>query len=165
MGMDQDRVGLAARAIEVMRSNLDWLPPRDREYMRILIEGYEFRVSAVERIRDLERTVRAVPDKPGAWYRLGDRLFHDQWVIGVDDPIGQAQSAFDRALDLDPELHVVRQHKLWQALLFDADTVYALAEAPIYLEAAAGTDGEPAIRFGLAFIMGDTAQQRWIGPP
>ena len=161
MGMDQGRFDLQERAIEAMRSNLDWLPPRDRDYMRILIEGYESRVSAVERIRDLERTVRAVPDKPGAWYRLGDRLYHTQSVIGLDDPAGQAQRAFDRALELDPGLHVVRQHKLWQAIE-DADTAYALAEAPFFLEAAAGSEGEPLIRFGLAFVLGHTAQQRWI---
>jgi len=161
MGFDQERFDLQARAIEVMRSNLDWLPPRDREYMRTLIEGYESRVSRVERIRDLERTVRAVPDKSGAWYRLGDALYHGSFVIGLDDPMGQAQRAFDRALELDPGLHVVRQHKLWQAFA-DADTAYALAEAPVYLEVGAGSEGEPFIRFGLAFVFGDTAQQRWI---
>jgi len=161
MGLDQERFDFLARAIEVMRSNLVWLPPRDREYMRTLIEEYESRVSGVEQIRDLERTVRAVPDKPGAWYRLGDKLYHNQFVLGLDDPRGQAGRAFDRALELDPGLHVVREHKLWQA--FEAaDTAYVLAEAPVYLEAAAGTEGESYIRFGLAFIMGDTVQQRWI---
>ena len=161
MGLDQERFDFLARAIEVMRSNLVWLPPRDREYMRTLIEEYESRVSGVEQIRDLERTVRAVPDKPGAWYRLGAKLYHNQFVLGLDDPRGQAGRAFDRALELDPGLHVVREHKLWQA--FEAaDTAYALAEAPVYLEAAAGTEGESYIRFGLAFIMGDTVQQRWI---
>ena len=161
MGIDEERFVFQERAVGVMRSNLDWLPPRDREYMRILIDVNESRTSVIEQIRDRERTVRAVPDKPGAWYFLGDRIFHNPWVIGLDDPMGQAQSAFDRALELDPGLHIVRQHKLWQAF-WDADTTYALTEAPVYLEAAAGTEGESTIRFGLAFVFGDTVQQRWI---
>lgn len=97
-------------------------------------------MSVVQLIRDLERTVRAVPDKPGAWYRLGDKIYHSQFVLGLDDPSGQARRAFDRALELDPGLHVVRQHKLWQAFE-NADTAYALAQDPVYLEVAADGAG------------------------
>lgn len=161
MGLDQARFAIVSAAEGRILANLDRLPPRDREYMSALLAPPPGRRSGMEVIRESDALARAHPDRAEAWYRAGDDIFHRAEVVALEDPYGRAKAAWDRALELDPGLHIVRQHRLWLAAM-EGDTAYFRAQAPVYLAASSGTESEAGMRAIWALSFGDTAQLRWV---
>lgn len=161
MGLDQARFAVIARADRLIRTHLDRLPPRDREFAIARFRNSEGgRRNTMESIRDLEAIATRFSDKPEAWYNLGDQVFHRAEYFVFDDAFAYARAAFDSALALDPGLLVVRQHRLWQAGM-TGDTAYYRAEAPSFNAATAGTWPEIANRaIGASF--GDTVDAQFV---
>jgi tetratricopeptide (TPR) repeat protein len=59
-----------------------------------------------------ERMVQQVPDRPEAWYLIGDQYFHGGTALGLskEEAHRRADNAFRRVLALDPELTYVKLH-------------------------------------------------------
>ena len=56
---------------------------------------------APERIGAWQQVLAQYPEAAEAWYRLGDRYFHDGPTVGMDAPLEHARAAFHRAIALD----------------------------------------------------------------
>lgn len=66
-----------------------------------------------DQIAHQEEVVRRLPDRPEAWYELGDHLLHEGHVIGIDDALDRALAAFERAVELDPTYYTAALHAYW----------------------------------------------------
>ena len=49
----------------------------------------------------MQELVQKLPDRPEAWYGLGDKYYHEGALRGVTDADERALAAFKRALALD----------------------------------------------------------------
>ena len=69
-------------------------------------------VTGRERIEVRERLAPRIPDRPEAWYLIGDAYFHYGATYGYDfrESLRRAESAFRRALELDPNIEYIRRH-------------------------------------------------------
>jgi len=162
MGLDADRFNLGARANRLLRANLDRLPPRDREYVRLWL-GPPNRRSAMEVMRTGgQELVRRLPDKAEAWYLYGDYLVHGAWRVAEDDWFERAREAFERAAALDPGLEVVKQHKMFQ-IGFAGDTVGLRALAEDDARTEERSESTIVARAIMAYALGDTASLEWFG--
>jgi tetratricopeptide (TPR) repeat protein len=158
MGLDADRFGLLARADRVLRAHDDRLPPREREYVAAWLP--EGRRSAVEAVGEMSRLVGRLPDKAEAWYLYGDYLLHASRRVGEPDWVARATEAFERALELDPGLEVVREHLLYAHAFFgDPDEARAVGEDLLGRIGEGGTLLPEAI---MAYQLGDAEQDAWL---
>jgi eukaryotic-like serine/threonine-protein kinase len=57
-----------------------------------------------------ERFAAAAPDRPEAWYKLGDLLYHFGSLVGIADAHPRARRAFARALAIDPSFAPALEH-------------------------------------------------------
>jgi len=88
----------------------DRLEPRDRAYLTAKFMA----MTTGDRLQLWEQVVTAMPDRPDAWYELGDLHLHWGAMLGVDSPTVRAASAFERALALDSS--AVGHHILAEAV-------------------------------------------------
>jgi eukaryotic-like serine/threonine-protein kinase len=63
-----------------------------------------------EYIGAAERFAAAAPDRPEAWYKLGDLLYHEGPLVGIADAHPRARRAFARALAIDPTFAPALEH-------------------------------------------------------
>ncbi|MEO5511894.1 MAG: hypothetical protein ABIV28_07185 [Longimicrobiales bacterium] len=94
-------------------SQLAWafkerLSPADRLYLEAKRSASSGSQSAIDK---WEAAVQALPDRPEAWYHLGDILYHNGAYAGHEDYETRAEAAFNRAIELDstyvtPLLHL-----------------------------------------------------------
>jgi hypothetical protein len=160
MGLDADRFDLGARADRLLEVHLDRLPPREREFAQLWLDVS--RLSAVELVRERgAEMVSRLPDKAEAWYLYGDWLFHGALRVAEPDWMDRASAAFERALEIDPGLEVVREHQFFFGV-FSGDTARAGQAAREALERVSGGETAVLARTLLAYIAGDSAQQRWV---
>jgi TolB-like protein len=149
--------GQGRRAVTLAWAARDRLSPRDRAYLEA-IAGPRFPEppSLAEMIAAAERAVRAAPDRPESWLRLGDALFHYGALAGLPDALLRARPAFARALALDSTYVDALQHLLNLAVL-DGDTAFAAhaARRMIALDSAGPLTN--AARWHLARAERDTA--------
>lgn len=90
------------------------LSSADREYLRALVgANYPAPTTLRDQIALQERVVRSFPDRPEAWYELGDEFAHRAVQLGDTTFLERAIDGFRRALDLDPSFGVARQHLIW----------------------------------------------------
>jgi hypothetical protein len=119
----------------------------------------------VEAVADMRALVARVPDKAEAWYLYGDYLFHSALRVAESDWMERALEAFERALELDPGLEVVREHLLYEAVFWDAvsgvDTAEARTLATDFLGRVEG-ESEVMARMLLAYGLGDREQAAWL---
>jgi serine/threonine-protein kinase len=94
---------------------------RDRlsEGERLMVQavgGYDSR-TRTELLTLRERAAALLPDRPEAWYLLGDWIFHFGHTIGMsaEEQEERAFAAFDRALAIDPDFVPILTHKFDQA--------------------------------------------------
>jgi hypothetical protein len=115
----------------------DRLSPGDRELLGVhLGPHYPGLSTMAEMIAAAERGVKAMPNQPGAWFRLGDRYYHWGAAIGLSHARQLAATAFRRAIQLDSSI---------------------TRNAP---------KAEPLTHlFQIAAIEGDTATVRRLSPP
>lgn len=59
-----------------------------------------------------ERVVQVAPDRPEAWYEMGDVLFHSGALLELDAPLPRALEAFRPTLALDSTFGPVLDHLL-----------------------------------------------------
>jgi serine/threonine-protein kinase len=69
-------------------------------------------VTGRERTELRERLVTRVPDRPEAWYLIGDGYFHSGAAYGYvfRESLKRAEVAFRRALELDPGITYIKRH-------------------------------------------------------
>jgi tetratricopeptide (TPR) repeat protein len=91
------------RAIRLAWTFQDRLSPRDRAHL-IAVAGprYPALSPVAEQLAAWERAVEAAPDHPELWEEYADLLFHFGRALGLDDAEERAETAFLRAMDLDP---------------------------------------------------------------
>ena len=161
MGMDANRFDFGFRARHLLSQNLDRLPPRDREFVEIRMEYANNRLSAEEKVRKGQELVRRFPDKAEAWYLYGDAFFHAQTRVAAEDWGARATEAFDRAVEIDPGLMVVDQHRILQFFV-SRDTVGLRG----LVESEAGSDAisENVIlaRALMAYMLDDPQSLEWF---
>ncbi|MBA2446870.1 MAG: hypothetical protein H0V51_02465 [Chloroflexi bacterium] len=115
----------------------DRLSPGDRALLLVhLGPRYPGLSTMAEMIAAAERSVRALPDRPEAWFRLGDRYYHWGAAVGMSHARQLAATAFRRAIALDSSI---------------------TRTAP---------GAEPLVHlFQIAAMEGDTATVRRLSPP
>ena len=104
----------AGNVIGVAYQNRNRLGPRDSIVLHMRIPaafaGHPLSLREIMDVR--ERLVQQVPDRPEAWYLIGDQYFHTGAAIGIsrDEAFRRAENAFRRVLALDPELSYIKLH-------------------------------------------------------
>lgn len=117
----------------------------------VLSLGADSSPRAVLRLR--ERAVEAAPDRPEAWFLLGDQLHHNGRALGVTQWRERSEAAFWRALEFDSTLAGPLEHLLESAAgAGDSATVRRVAARVI----ANGSSGGTYYRWLIAQTLGDT---------
>ena len=89
----------------------DKLGPSDRAYLTAIVgPRYPARPSYAESLAAWEQAVRVGPDRPDAWFELGDIHFHESEVLHEAHGDSLATLAFQRALTLDPGFIPALEH-------------------------------------------------------
>jgi DNA-binding SARP family transcriptional activator/tetratricopeptide (TPR) repeat protein len=149
------------------RLDLAWrqrerLGPRDRALLDA-IAGPNYPATAwwSEDLDAAERAVALAPDRPEAWFLLGDVLFHLGPGLGRPDAWQQAEASFRQALALDSTFGATFEHLLeLSAARGDSGQVRRLAAARL----AGDSSGEHTdfLRWRAAVALGDSAGIRRI---
>jgi hypothetical protein len=111
-GWAQENTGYSSALVALAWAGRTRWSPRDRALLEAQVGSFPRTPSAAEMMAARERAVALVPDRPDAWYLLGDWYFHLGTVLGLDHPSRRAAAALRRALELDstsvgPMLHLV----------------------------------------------------------
>jgi serine/threonine-protein kinase len=101
------------RGLAVARAWQARLPTRDREFLQFVAEPGFGEAALRDRISRWERATALFPDRPDAWYQLGDNLFHWGLQVGIADAEQRAANAFDRAIALDSGFAPAFEHRIW----------------------------------------------------
>ncbi len=121
--------GSFGRGRRVARRGASSLARRDRIYLESLIGPREAAgVSWAfhrDRLPFLERAVEAMPERPSAWYHLGDVYYHWGPGMGIEDFRDRALEYLGRALELD-SLFVPAGTHVSDLLLARRDTAAAV---------------------------------------
>jgi hypothetical protein len=97
-----DRGEVAAGAMDIAWTHRDRLGRSGQIFLRAMVGArYPEWSSALEDMRLWEATVDSIPERPEAWYALGDMLFHYGTAIGRQSARLLAGNAFRRALQSD----------------------------------------------------------------
>ena len=114
--------GAADRGLRLAWAGRDRLSARDRMLLTAKV-GPHFPdpSSQTEHLGAWEQAIVAVPDRPEAWYELGDVLFHWGALLGLADSRERAAAAFRRAVELDSGFLGPLQHLIELAAI-DGDT-------------------------------------------
>jgi len=112
--------------------------------------------SGIERLRAWERVVEVAPDRPDAWYRLGDDLYH--WALVLDVPEGwpRAGRAFERALTLDSTFAGPLEHMAEMAA-HNGDSTAASRIVALALASDSTSEVAEYLRWRVLVARGDTA--------
>ena len=139
----------------------DKLAARDLTLLEMAVPG-QFRgraMSGQEVMEVRERLVGSIPDRPEAWYLIGDSYLHYGTAYGYtrEESAVRAESAIRKALALDPGIEYLRGH-LADARLFAGDEAgYVRVVDSLDLQV-------PYHRFTRAIVAGDSAEVRRMAP-
>lgn len=150
-----DRLDLAWRQRER-------LPPRHRVFLDA-IAGPRYPATAwwSEDLGAAERAVEVAPDRPEAWFLLGDVLFHLGPGLGRSDAWQQAEAAFRQALALDSTFGATFEHLLeLAAARGDTGQVRRLTAAR--LDGDSSGEHTDFLRWRAAVALGDSARLRRV---
>jgi serine/threonine-protein kinase len=148
------------RGVRVAWAGRDRLGPSDRAFLEGIVgPRYPEVSSALDHFHAWERAVEVAPDRPDAWYGLGDMVFHWGLVFGIPDPWERATSAFRRALQLDSTFAGPLEH-LTHLAARSGDTVEAARLVGLALAADSGSEVAGYLRWRLAAARGDSAELR-----
>jgi hypothetical protein len=104
----------AGNVLNIAYRHRDRLGPRDSIILHMRIPGsFAGRPLSLREAMDVrERLVQQVPDRPEAWYLIGDSYFHRGTAMGLskDEALRRADNAFRRVLALDPDLSYIKLH-------------------------------------------------------
>ena len=133
----------------------DRLLPPDRAYLTaVLGPGFPAATPPRERLRAWEAAVQLTPDRPEAWFGLGDVLHHDGAAMGEPEAVARAKEAFERALALDPHYAAPLAHLADQAFVRD-DLTTARGLVARYLQVDSTGDLAHYLRWRLAAAADD----------
>jgi hypothetical protein len=92
------------RALAIAWANRRDLTERDLTHL-IAFAGprYPAPSTKFEQLAAWNHAVEVAPDRADVWFELGEHLYHDGGVVGVDSPRVRSAKAFARALELDPD--------------------------------------------------------------
>lgn len=98
----------------------DQLPTREQRLVQALYDWIQRgdRLAAADTLRRLTRTY---PDDPTVWYNLGEVLWHGQVPGGWPE----AEDAFERAVELDPQVAAYHHHLVDLAFSLHRDSALA----------------------------------------
>jgi serine/threonine-protein kinase len=118
--------------------------------------------SAPEILAAREQAVAVVPERPEAWYELGDMYFHQGALLGVDAPLEKAASAFRRALELDSSAlkttpYAEPLEHLFEIAAEEGDTATVRRLGTMVLAADSGNEYAGFYRWRMAQSFHDTA--------
>jgi serine/threonine-protein kinase len=132
------------------------LSARDREFLGALVgPHYPTLPSYVEQLTGWERVVGQTPDRPEAWFELGEVYLHFAPLFDLDAAPARAAAAFSRAVALDSTLLAPLQH-LYQIASIEGDTAAARRLGAVFLARATG--GAATLgRWQLALALRDSA--------
>jgi serine/threonine-protein kinase len=92
----------------------DRLGPRDLALLEMTVPQFfaDHQLNGREVVDLRERLVQQIPDRPEAWYLIGDAYFHGGAALGLphDEVLRRARYAFQRVLALDPGVTYVQAH-------------------------------------------------------
>ena len=150
------------KGLRIAWAGRERLSTRDRA-MLVAAAGprYPAPSSELEQLGAWERAVSVVPDRPEAWYGLGDNLFHWGRVLALSSSWERAAEAFRRALQFDSTFAGPIQHLIeYAASTGDTATAHRL----LRVARASDSTGEifPYLRWRTATAVGDSAELRKI---
>ncbi len=145
------------RGLRVAWRGRDRLGPRDQALLDA-VAGPDFprRSASAEVLRARERYLNIAPDRPDAWYLLGDHLFHFGQIYEMENHRRRALDAFRRASELDSTYVVPFIHGADLAVLLD-DTATARRFERLRLAADTSRTWMAMHRWFVAAHAGDTA--------
>jgi len=149
------------RGVQLAWPVRDRLSPRDRALL-LAHAGprYPLPSSTAEFLEAAEQAVAAAPERPEAWYKLGDEYFHWGALLSLPHPLGQAAAAFRRAQELDsaagrrPDAGPLGH--LLEIAAFEGDTAAVRRLGNVAL-ADTGNEKADAVRWEMAYVLGDSA--------
>ncbi len=127
----------------------DRLNPGDRALLLAHLGPHHPGLSTMaEMIAAAERAVKAMPDQPEAWFRLGDRYYHWGAAIGLSHARQLAATAFRHAIALDSSITRTAPHAeplihLFQIAAMDGDTATVRRLSPPVAAADSGPGSFP----------------------
>jgi len=144
---------LAARVAWAHRDRLT--PPDLATLVEYIGARYPQLPTGAEQIADAQRVVSLAPDRPEAWYELGDGYFHIGAALGIETAAQQAEAAFRRSLALDSAFAPPLEHLLDLALKA-RDTTEIRRRNALYDMLHPGADVADAYRWRAAIARGDS---------
>jgi len=138
----------------------DRLSPGDRALLLAhLGPNYPGPSTMADMIAAAERAVKAMPDQPEAWFRLGDGYYHWGAAVGLSHPRQLAATAFRRAIALDASITrtsptVEPLTHLFQIAAMDGDTATVRRLSP---PVAAADSGPGTFAWRAAWVFHDTS--------
>jgi DNA-binding SARP family transcriptional activator len=152
----------AGRGVAVAKAWETRLPPRDREFLRYVAEpNYPGAATLHDKITNWEEATIRFPDRPEAWFQLGDNLYHWGLQIGIADAERRAANAFDHAIALDSSLAPALEHRLWLAASA-RDTQVLRRLGPAYLATHPVAERLVPHQWRVAAATGDSVTLRGI---
>jgi Tfp pilus assembly protein PilF len=148
---------LSQRAVALSWAGRDRLNFRDRA-LAIAFAGPRFPAETPlgERRLAWEKAVKVAPDRPEAWFFLGDWYFHFGALTGFAGSDERASACFRRALELDPRGEAPLAH-LVELAAFRGDSAEAGQLAKLFLAADSAGDVADFIRWRVAVVRDDSA--------
>lgn len=157
-----DRKDLAEGAMDVAWAHRDRLGSSGRIFLRAMVGArYPERSSVLEDMRLWEATVDSIPERPEAWYALGDMLFHYGAAVGRQSARLLARNAFRRALESDSAQATVLEH-LIDLAAEAGDTAELGRLARHYFAVDSLGDRADYVRWRVAVTLGDSVLHRQI---
>jgi tetratricopeptide (TPR) repeat protein len=156
-GTDVERASRLAWAVR------DRLSPADRAILTAQIgPRYPVAPTRAELLRAAETAVEKAPERPEAWYALGEAVFHDGPLLGLNETRPRAADLFRRAFALDTSRGTRRPFvepltHLMEMSLAAGDTVAARSWAGRVL-ADSAREGADFLRWRLALGTRDTVE-------
>ena len=148
---------MRARAMRLAHAYRDRLSERDRAFLAGTAgPNYPGPSSMSEQLAAKEQYVRLAPDRPEAWFELGDGLFHYGHVVGRPNGHQEAIQAFRKTLSLDSAFGPAIEHLLLlEARVGDTAAVRSLGR--LYLGLDSASEDADGIRWRMAVALNDDA--------
>ncbi len=135
---------------------------RDRPLLEALRgQNYPRESSARETLANLERALRAAPDRPETHYLLGTLLLYQGAALGMPNSTMIAEAAFRTASKLDSS-YLAPLARMVDAAAFVGDTAKLRRAAVLYLSRDTTGPSAEYVRWLLAVGAADVAAQRTI---
>jgi tetratricopeptide (TPR) repeat protein len=133
------------------------LSERDRALLIALLGPEHPLASAYGAIHAaLERAVESAPDRPEAWYWLGESYYHQGPALGIAGSQKLAGDAFGRAFALDSAFSAPLTHLVDLAVM-EGDRAAAERQLALYLDVDSTGDFRDYMRWQVAVAFGDSA--------